>query len=101
MPDYRYGAAIKLDGAPVGLFLDGAYPGMAGEYGYMPVRAIGHYNMSVAVRSGQVPRCSWTYGRQSAVFDVLSIPRYGVIAIGNVVVSDVGVSANKTLHDQG
>ncbi|MGI4795387.1 MAG: hypothetical protein ACRYG8_15195, partial [Janthinobacterium lividum] len=88
MTDHCYGAYIKFDEFPVGLFLDGAYPETPGEYGYMPMRAVGHYNMATAVRAGQAPRCTWTRGGRSVSFDVLSNPRYGILSIDNFAVSD-------------
>ena len=84
-----FGASIRFDGQAVGLFLDGACPEVDGEYGYMPVRAIGHYQMVVAVREGRSPRCTWTGNNRSASFDVLSIPRTGVLSITVVVGPDV------------
>ena len=90
-----FGASIKLDGRAVGLFLDGACPEVDGEYGYMPVRAIGHYHMVVAVREGRSSRCTWTGNNRSASFDVLSIPRTGVLSITVVA----GADADAALPD--
>ena len=81
----RFGAWISFEDAPVGAFLDGACPQAPGEYAYMPVRSPGHSNLGRAVRSGRPAACTWSHGFGRARFDVLAIPRYGVLAIADVV----------------
>ena len=85
--DHRPGGAlIALEGQLAGVFLDGICPEAPGEYGYAPMPTIGHQALSVSAGAGPI-RCTWTRGGRSASFNVLAIPRDGVLLIDKVIVA--------------
>lgn len=72
-----------FEGMEVGYFEEPAPPVSAGRCRYMPYRGPGHYEMSVSLRAGKHPHCSYTHDGKGYSFTVLSCPEYGVLELAD------------------
>ena len=78
-----HGAEFLLNGMPVGLFTDGAYPRVPGRYPYEPYRGPGHYEMVTRLEAGRAVRCYYDEGEQRVSFTVTALVGYGMIETEN------------------
>ncbi|MBO9715152.1 hypothetical protein [Sphingomonas sp.] len=75
-------ATLIFEDLPVGA-LKAPLPRADGRAAYMPFRGSGHYQLGVALREGRTPRCFYEEDGPRVTFDVLDIPEYGVLLVGN------------------
>jgi hypothetical protein len=72
------------DDGPVGLLEMAGSLISEGEYAYTPMRSVAHYRLGESVRAGLSVPCYCETARGRATFEVVAIPAYGRIAVGDV-----------------
>jgi hypothetical protein len=89
---------FAYEGREVGCFDEATCPHSEGQYRYVPYRGIGHYALTLALRTGKCPRCTMCRHPEMS-FAVRSSPERGVLQLSDFAVSvveDTHVSAGRS-----
>ena len=81
----KHGPTFRYRGRPVGYWTSNMKPIVAGEYGYVPFRGVGHLQLQLTLKEGRTARVTCNYGGSDTEIDVVACPRYGVVTIGDPV----------------